>query len=801
MKTYENIKLSPEERAKALLDELSLDEKMAQINCYWFGREGSTNGHEDDIKYGIGVVSCLEMRGVKYADAVKRRNEIQRQVMENSPHRIPAIFHMEGLCGLLHSDATCFPSGISRGASFDAPLEREIGKWVGDQAAASGITHVFAPVLDITRDARFGRMYESYGEDATLAAQMGVEYAEGVQDNAGREVGVEGVAKHFLGFHRGAGGLHGTDCAIGERELREVYAKPFEAAFRMADLKGVMPCYNVINGELASASEYILTDLLRGELGFDGVAVSDYCAIMNMMCVNRLAENEAQAGLRALQAGMDVEQQHPFGYGEALKEKFASGEADIAVLNRAVLRVLTAKFRMGLFERPFVQEGKSAAFTSRKGEELSLRSARESMVLLKNDGILPLAPKYKKIAVIGYHGGTVRGMFGGYTNFSMYEGLLGELNTMAGLASGEKKEREVYSGTSVQKEDAYAELFEKTAAEMFPHIRPLAQELQTRFPQSKVVYAKGYDFAGDDESGFDSALAAAKDADILILTLGGKCGTGARCSMGENVNSANIGLPPAQEKFLTLAAKLGKPMVGVHFDGRPVSSDAADKYLGAILEGWNPSTYGAQAAADILTGAYNPSGKLPVSIAYSSGQYPMYYSHPFGSSYHGNEFYMGMDIEYIDSPFKPRYYFGHGLGYTKFEYRNLKTDKKEFSCGDGFSVSAEIANIGKRDGEEIVQLYCRDVCASVARPNMELIGFARVCLKSGETKKVRFDCHVNQFAFYDKGMRLKVEKGEVEILLGASSNDIRLQEKIMINSDFFIENEDKVFFSQNKSEN
>lgn len=786
MKVYENVSLAPKVRAQALLKELSLDEKMAQINCYYFPQEGTEDVHKEDLRYGIGVVSCLETRGTLAADAVKRCNAIQKRVMDNSPHHIPAIFHSEGVCGLLLADASSFPSNMARGATFDAPLEREIGKCVGDQAAQMNITHVFAPVLDVTRDARFGRMYESYGEDETLVAALGTAYAEGVQDNKDRPIRVEGVAKHFLGFHKGAGGQHGADVSVSERELREVYAKPFEAAIRLAGLKGVMPCYNVINGELASLSKRILTHLLRDELGFDGIAVSDYCAILNAAEVNHVAFSAADAGLRALSAGMDVEEQFPYGFGKALRDKFALGEADISILDRAVERVLEAKFRMGLFEHPFAEEPQ---LDRAKGRALSMRVAAESMVLLKNNGILPLKKHYKKIAVVGYHAGTVRGMFGGYTNFSMYEGLLGDHNTMAGLTGAETSKEPVYPGTHVYREDAYEEKFESLIKGMYPGMHTLTEQLALRFPESEVVFSRGFDYAGEDESGFEEALGVCRAADLVILALGGKCGTGARCSMGENVNGTNIGLPPAQEKFIRLVSALQKPMVGVHFDGRPISSDAADECLDAILECWNPSEGGSEAAVGLLAGDMAPSGRLPVTVARSAGQLPMYYSHPFGSCYHPNEFYQ--DTVYMDSPTTPRYYFGYGLSYTKFSYSDLTVDVKD---GRIF-CSVCVKNEGDMPADEVVQLYIRDEYATVARPNLQLVGFARVHLVAGEKKFIGFAIEPGQLAFLDEEMRWKTEAGEFTVLIGPSSGQLPLSEKFRLEKDLFPKSSERTFFA------
>lgn len=787
------------QRALELLNELSLDEKIAQVNCYWFPADKGIKELAEKVKNGIGVVSCLECRGHDLEYAVNIINKIQKKVIESSPHNIPAIFHMEGLCGLLINGAATFPSGIMRGASFDYELEEQIGKCVGDQAASVGISHVFAPVLDVTRDARFGRMYESYGEDETLVAKMGVAYTQGLQDDS-REIKVEGVAKHFLGFHKGMGGLHGCDCVISESELREVYAKPFEAAISLAGLRGVMPCYNIINGELASASEYLLTDFLRNELGFDGLAVSDYCAIMNMCENNKIAQNKYEAGFKALLAGMDVEQQFPYGFGEELKAKFMSGEADIALLDRAVLHVLEAKFRMGLFEKPYADDFEEVSRKFYKGEDLCLKSALEGGVLLKNDGVLPLKKSYKKIAVIGYHGTTVRGMFGGYTNLSMYEGLVGDQTTMAGLEVGTNTVQEKYPGTNVRKENAFFEKFEDFAREIEPNSLTICQELERAFPDSKIVYAKGYDFIGNDESGFAEALKVIEDSDIAILTLGGKCGTGALCSMGENINSANINLPQAQEEFIKKAAKLNKPLVGVHFDGRPISSDAADKYLNAILEMWNPARYGAKATVKILKGEYNPSGKLPVCVAHSSGQLPLYYSHFIGSSYNTNEFYK--DVAYIDSPLTPRYPFGFGLSYTQFKYSDLKISKTNLSAGDSFILSVKVENAGNADGDEIVQLYCKDDYASVARPNKSLLGFQRVSLKKGESKIIEFKVNTNIFAFYDNYKKAwRIEKGDISLFVGASSADIKLSDSVYIACDSTVNKHDKAFFALANTKN
>lgn len=796
MEKYLDKNIAPTERAKALIKELSIDEKMAQINCYFYNPYiPNRKSIEEECPSGIGVVSALEFRNIDdLGKALSLQREMQEKIMECSPHHIPAVFHMEGICGLLLQNAPSFPAPIGRGASFDAALEREIGVELGREASAAGISHVFAPVLDVTRDARFGRMSESYGEDETLVAAMGTALTQGIQDDTGKALRTESVAKHFLGFHKGAGGHHGTDCSIGARELREVYAKPFQAAITDGDLKGVMPCYNVLDGEVVSGSKAILTGLLREEMGFRGVTVSDYCAIQNMHLVNKQADSAEDAGAQALAAGMDVEQQVPYGYANGLKNMFERGELDIDILDRSVLRVLEAKFRMGLFENPFADIKKAKEiFADSKAHTLSLQAARESMVLLKNDGILPLK-KTKRIAVIGYHAGTIRGMFGGYTHMSMTEGLLSAMSTMAGVESENVNSQEqTYPDCKVVREDSCEQTFETLARRLCPQMRTLTEELRARCPDTEIVFVKGYDYAGSDQSGFAEALTAAENADVVLLALGGRCGTGAMTSMGENVNATNIGLPPAQEKFIERISELNKPLVGIHVDGRPISSDTADKYLNAILECWNPSECGSEAVVDVLLGKINPSGKLPVTVAYGAGQLPMYYSHPNGSAWHVNG--MVASIAYMDSALTPRYPFGFGLSYTKFEYENLTLASKHGSPEKKIICSFTVRNNGEMYGEETAQVYVRDVSASMVRPNLELLGFCRVPLAAGEHKHVNFDIDPSNFAFLDVAMRWKIERGEYELLVGASSEDIRLRDVYTVDTDLFIDGKTRTFYT------
>ena len=789
LKPWTNETLSPKERAEALLKDLSLDEKMAQVGCVFpFGELAQDmDWIAAQTPYGIGQVSTLEVRRIETLEAAAAwQRRVQETVMQNSPHCIPAIFHMEGLCGAFIQDSTSFPAGIARGAGWDIELEEEIAKVVSRQEAACGVTQIFAPVLDISRDSRMGRKGESYGEDPTLAASLGSAYTRGIQstETAGRRP--ESVAKHFLAFHNSQGGIHGTHSDTPPRLLREIYGKPFQAAIQEG-LRGVMPCYCSLNGEPVSASKGILTDLLRDEMGFDGLAVSDYGAVGNAHSVQHIGESFAEAGLRCMEAGMDTELPSPIGWNEELKALFQSGEADMAILDRAVLRVLTAKFRMGLFEHPFALQGEELrkAFDQPKDRELSLRSARESLVLLKNDGALPLRKSIKKLAVIGPHADSARKFFGGYTHLCMMESTYAIANSIAGVSGVVQTTEEIKTvpGTNIQSDEG--EEFDAILCRQKPGCKSLLEELCARLPETEIVYARGYHIAGSDEGGFAEAVDLIRDADAVILTLGGKHGTCSMASMGEGVDAANINLPACQDAFIRAAAKYGKPLIGVHFDGRPISSDTADEYLNAILEAWSPAECGAEAVTDALLGNYNPGGKLPVSVAYHAGQIPIYYNHPFGSAWHQGES-IGF-VNYVDLPHTPRYFFGYGLSYTSFAYENFTVSTTEIAPDEKLQLSVDVCNTGDRAGDEVVQLYVTDRYASMTRPVQELVGFARVHLEASEKKRVAFTLQPSQLAFLDRDMRWKIEKGAYEFRVGSSSENVRAAATVTVTDNAWID--------------
>lgn len=773
-------------KAKVLLNKLSFDEKIAQLVGYnpahW-----SNDNLEKDYKFGVGQVSLLvgtEKNSIE--EVAEFQKNLQKKIMSLSPHNIPALFHVETLTGLKLPGATSFPTGIGQAATFNPIHQKEVGRVIRKQAKAVGANLAFSPVLDISRDSRFGRQGETYGEDATLASSMGVSLIQGIQEDNQ----VASVAKHFIGYQGAEGGIHAANSEITERSLQEVYAKPFQAAVTLGNLKGIMPCYSAINLEPVTGSRKILNDFLRNDMHFSGITMSDYGAIREIYERHHVEESLAMAGRRALLAGVDQELPSKQCYSSEYLKNWMDDKKFMDKIDESVLRVLTLKFELGLFENPFGidVEKLQAIFSSEENSRIALKSAQESLVLIKNNGTLPLKRANQKIAVIGCHANSIRSLFGGYSYMSTIEKHFGVRNTMAGVLTDYKSETiDFYKGSLVEREHPDVEKFARSVT---PNTKSLYAEMVSLTPENNITYSYGYPYVGNDCQYHDEAIKLAKNADIIVLTVGDKYGTGSTASSGEGIDSTNINLPLCQEIFIEKVSKLGKPIVIVHFGGRPISSDAADKYASSILEAWNPGENGGIAIANVLFGLYNPSGKLPVTTAFNAGQIPIYYNHLNGSSYHQNN--GGAFEGYMDCTHEPRYYFGHGLSYTTFEYRNLriKNNLKDFE------VILDIQNKGKVFGEEVIQVYCRDRQASIVRPNMELMGFYKIQLDSGQVKTVKFIVDYSQLAFLDENMKWKIEAGDIDIYVGSSSKDIRLIGELKIVNNEYIDGWARSFFSQ-----
>ncbi|MBT1170620.1 glycoside hydrolase family 3 N-terminal domain-containing protein [Bifidobacterium sp. SO4] len=804
---YLNAALSAKERADDLLPRMSLEEKMGQVNCFMpvtFNTEGWESLSQEH-PYGVGQISALQARLLDTLDQVSdAQRTLQQVVMNLSPHHIPAIFHMEGVYGAYIPGSTSFPSGIARGASFNPQLERSIGRTVGQEERMVGVSETLAPVLDVSHDPRMGREAESYGEDPTLVASMGTGFLEGLQETDDSGIKTEGVAKHFTGFHASVGGIHGAEADVDDHKLREIYAKPFQAAFNQG-LHGVMPCYNVIQGEPASVSERLLNDLLRDEMGFDGIAVSDYCAISNAHKVQHIGETMTDTGYLAMKAGMDQELQFECGYNQELMERFRNGQADQAILDKAVRRILEAKFRMGLFEHPFALDEPELheRFTSQErieqAESVSRQAAIESMTLLKNDGILPMKPSIDSIAVIGPHAANARYLYGGYSHLSMEEGEQAAIRTMAGLdANGTlNKDRVVPKIPGTQIQECDADVFDRVLHKHWPAANTLMDELAKILPATHIIYARGYDHMGTDETRFEEALTAARSADIAIITVGGKYGTSSIAATGEGADSTDINLSPAQEHFIQKLADEHIRFVVVHIGGRPISSDAADQNASAILEAWAPAKHGFEAIASVLCGKSNPAGRLPVTVARTAGQVPLNYNHLNGSAWHQGESVAFPG--YVDMPHTPRYHFGHGLSYTTFSYTNLKISNTNPQPEDTIAISVDVTNTGTVTGDEVVQLYTADQYASITRPVKELQGFYRIHgLEPNHMTTVTFHLPISALAFTDQRLRWKVEQGTYDVMIAgtADPNAPMVTSCVNVVNDQFINGRERGFFAK-----
>ncbi len=801
---FMNASLPAEERADDLLKRMSIEEKMGQIVGY-MPDKGSIEKLEQGFPQGAGEVVMLFAGGLENKESVVEKvTHIQHKIMELSDHNIPAIFHVETLTGAMLPEATSFPTGIGQASTWNPGLQKELAGIIRDQARAVGVSHAFAPVLDINRDPRFGRQGETYGEDPALAAAMGTAYVSGLQNDGDLKEGMLACAKHFIGYHMTQGGIHAASTPVPPRMLREVYAKPFQAVITLADMKSIMNTYSSIDGEPVAGSRKYLTEFLRGEMGFDGLIVSDYVSISEIHSRHRVAATLTDAGEMSLKAGMEVELPAKDCYNDELMQRILGGKVSMELLDQAVRRVLIAKFELGLFENPYPMPSVAVEriYTDPNNEATSLEAARQSIVLLKNNGLLPLQKNaQKKIAVIGHHAASTRSLFGGYSYTSLFDAMHNVGNTMAGVdfekisnlnASefGVAKDHYTYPGSIVQVESPKTE---ELVRKYYPTCHHLLEQIILECPDAEVTYAYGYAYAGNDTSMHAEALSVAAEADVVILTLGGKHGWGMFSTTGEGIDTTNIGLPECQESFIRKLAALQKPTVAVHFDGRPISSDMADEHIDAILEAWNPGQYGAKAVTDILFGDYNPAGRLPVSIAYNAGQVPLFYNHDQGSSYHVGT--MNDYTSYLDCPREPRYYFGHGLSYTSFRYSHLTVSKEAYEPTEQVIVTIDVTNTGEVFGEEVVQLYIRDKYASVVRPVQELAGFVRVPLKPNETRTVQFRMNPSQFAFLDTNMAWKIEAGEIEVMVGASSQDIRAKGSFRICSDLFIDGKTRGFYA------
>jgi len=755
MEIYRDAAKPVAERVADLLSKMTPEEKIAQIGSIWAmevleDRRFSSEKAEKLMKNGLGGISRAGVgTALKPGQIAVFVNGLQRFLVENTRLGIPAIVHEECLTGFMAREATIFPQIIGMASTWEPALLQKMMEVARGQMLAVGVRQGLSPVLDVARDPRWGRMEETLGEDPYLVARMGVAYVRGLQGDDIRN-GVIATVKHFAGYGKPEAGLNHAPSDIPPRMLREVYLYPFEKAVREAGAFSVMNAYQEIDGLPCAASEELLTTILRNEWGFDGIVVSDYYAVLMLNTFHCIASDRIEAARLALAAGIDMELPEHGCYTEALLLKIAAGEFPIDIIDRAVARVLKMKFRLGLFEQPNVEDPDVIkVFDTVDNRALALEAARKSIVLLKNENnLLPLDKAAGTIAVIGPHADSARNQLGDYT----YPGHIGITAMTADSL-----------GCRLPPEDILPDTVPV-------RVVTLLEGIGSRVAGgAKVLYAAGCGVSDGSEDGIAGAVAIARQADVVILAVGGKSGLMLDCTCGEMRDSAELRLPGAQEQLIKAVYETGKPVVLVIMDGRPLVLDWMADKIPAIVMAWKPGEEGGQAVADVLFGDYNPGGKLPVTFPRSAGQVPIYYGiRPSG----GKSQFWG---DYTDLPVAPQYEFGFGLSYTTFELSNLRVSPARVKADGTVTIKADVKNTGSRPGDEVVQLYINDVLSGLTRPALELKGFRRLSLQPGQAATVEFALPVKELAFYDINMKLAVEPGVFAVMVGTSSKNLALK--------------------------
>ncbi len=739
-------------RVDDLLARMTLDDKLAQLGSAWsfeltqnatFSRERA----ELLAPHGLGQVT--RVGGASSFDsraAAEFTNAVQRYLVEETRLGVPAIVHEEICSGLMARGSTVFPQAIGVASTWEPELSAALADAVRAQMRAVGAHQGLSPVLDVCRDPRWGRTEETFGEDPYLVSRMGVAFVQGLQGDDLRN-GVIATAKHFVGYSASEGGLNWAPMHAGPRELQDVYLHPFEAAVRDGGLRSVMNAYNELDGVPCAASHELLTELLRGEWDFEGCVVSDYFAVRQLETYHRLFVDEDEAAAAALTAGIDVELPSTDCYAGPLREALDRGLLSEGDVDVAVRRVLASKFGLGLFEHPYVDLDAAGAATNTPSHRTLARTiAAKSLVLLKNDGVLPLAGEVGTVAVIGPNADDVRNLLGDYSYPAHVESLTEMARSGGNVFS-------IHLPDKLEFDDP------------MPVAPTILTALRSRLGDN-VVYARGCDVNTESRDGFDEAVALAATADVVVLVVGDKAGLTDDCTSGESRDRASLDLPGVQEELAHAVIATGTPVVLVLVAGRPCGSESLHAKSAAALLAWLPGQEGGEAIADALTGTTSPGGKLPITFPRTVGQIPTYYAHKISG---GRSHWKG---DYVDASADPLYPFGHGLSYTRFTLSDARAAAPTVDWGASIDVSVEVANAGRRAGDEVVQLYVRDPVATVTRPVLELKSFVRVALEPGESRTVTFRIPVGQLGFSNRALEYVVEPGTFDLFVGTSSSDL-----------------------------
>ena len=786
-KRYMKSDLPSVERAKILLSQMTVEQKVFQLACTIYVGED----HKDRpirLPNGIGQVAIYG--GLPSPEEnLDFINKLQQEVLEQNPFSIPAIFHIEALSGAVMSGSTTFPTAIGLAASWSEETVEEMGKVVSRQVRSAGIQQTLSPVLDVVHDYRWGRIGETFGEDPTLIAALGCSYVKGFQGEDLSE-GIACTGKHFLGYGTSEGALNMTRTVITEKDLHEVYAKPFEAAVRKAGMKSMMNSYAEINGEPVVSSKKIMRTLLREEMGFDGVAVTDYGSINRLTDVFKTAEDSTDAAIQCLEAGIDLECPAPVSYMNlisAVKE----GKVDISLIDEGVLRMLSLKFELGLFEKPFMEKEKMLSeFKDPNSLDLAYETAVKTVTMTKNDDLLPLKPDVKKVAVLGPCADSLRSLFSCYSFGALVEilhmkkhfkdmdmAIAGVSDTMAAIRQPDIDDDEI--NEALQGE--------------YPTAKTLFQALNET-NGIEFIHNRGCHIKKDEES-IDEAVSIAKDCDVVIMAAGGRNGWGFSCSTGEGIDTTDIGLSGKQKELIEKVYGVNKNIVLVHMDGHPLVDEFCYENIPSIIEGWLPGEEGGKALADVILGKKNPAGRLPITVPRNVGQMPVYHYQYNGSGYKAMDLGGVNPDGYINGTARPQLPFGHGLSYTEFKYSDFKVELEHSEKYPVVEISVTVRNSGFVDGDEVVQLYASDLIAKTTRPNQELAGFKRIHLKKGESRTISFHLNLNQMAFYDDGEWL-LEKGNFDIKICKNANDTIFSQKITLPESQVVLRKEREFFAK-----
>ena len=710
-------------KVEALLRQMTLEEKIGQLNQYT-GDNAATGpitinpNKQAEIKQGL-IGSMLNILGTKYT------RQYQELAMQ-SRLKIPLLFGQD----VIHGYKTTFPIPLAEAASWDLEAMELTARIAATEAAAAGIHWTFAPMVDISRDPRWGRVMEGAGEDTYLGSKIAYARVKGFQGNLGDVTSVMACVKHFAAYGAAVGGRDYNSVDMSNRMLWETYLPPFKAALD-AGAATFMNSFNDLNGIPATGNAYLQRDILKEKWNFKGFVVSDWGSIGEM--VNHgYAKDNKEAALAAITAGSDMDMEsnaYRYHLAQLVKEK----KVPMALIDDAVKRILRKKFELGLFDDPFKfnnEEREQKALNNPEHRKVARAMAAKSIVLLKNEkGILPLSKSTKTIAFIGP--------------------LVKEYKQNMGFWSVELPELD-YTKEIVSQWDG----------------------LQNKVGKNtQLLYAKGCDIEGDNTEGFAEAIAVANQADVVILSIGER-----RDQSGEAKSRSNLRLPGVQEELVKAIQATGKPVVVLINAGRPLIFNWTADQVPAILYTWWLGSEAGNAIADVLFGDYNPSGKLPISFPREEGQIPIYYNHFNTGRPAPNETATNYVSAYIDLKNSPKFPFGYGLSYTTFNYSDLQLSKKVMKKNETITVSFTLTNTGKFDGEEVVQLYLKDQVGSVVRPVKELRDFQKVFLKARASQKITFTIDKEKLAFYNAKLEWAPEPGAFEVQLGASSADIRLKD-------------------------